>query len=119
MNGLPAGWRISVDGAHVLFEVPASAADGFFELSDAEALAVGERLIELAERAGLVRRALDGGIEDALREQRPGFIEQLERDAKDPSRAVRFRIGKTPIVMSGPLAGPAIRERARQLAGGD
>lgn len=52
-----------------------------------------ERYIVTAASDGtltLTPAVIRSALEDELRQQRPGFIEQLERDASDPARAVEF-----------------------------
>jgi hypothetical protein len=49
-NCLPERWDIRPEGEAIYFGVPASAADGEFLLTQAEALAVGVLLIQLSRR---------------------------------------------------------------------
>jgi hypothetical protein len=49
-NRLPERWDIRPEGDAIFFGVPASAADGEFLLTQAEALAVGVLLIQLSRR---------------------------------------------------------------------
>ena len=57
---LPQGLSIEPIGATVKIIVPASAADGDFELTDSEALSAGVRLIQLCAIARSVRSAMEG-----------------------------------------------------------
>ncbi|MCA2245946.1 hypothetical protein JF781_26945 [Mycobacterium sp. WUMAC-067] len=60
---VPGGWSIELAGQLIKFVVPASGVDGEFELTDAEALAAGVRLIELSATARWVRVAMEGAGE--------------------------------------------------------
>lgn len=59
LRPMPAGWRVEAVGERIHFEVPASAADGEFELTYAEALRAGIALIEASERSRLFRVVME------------------------------------------------------------
>lgn len=54
-SGMPSGWRIVGRAGRIHFEVPATAADGAFELTETEALTAGIALIQAFERSRLFR----------------------------------------------------------------
>jgi hypothetical protein len=89
---LPPGWSIESIGETVLFSVPASAADGDFELTDIEAFVTGALLIQVSQQIRSGRRGPKSGgrqrVSDQQRTQlnrttarRPGALARRARAA--------------------------------------
>lgn len=80
---LPRGWSIRARGHEVEFIVPASAADGYFDLRIEEALAVGVAITQQAERARLAwLEARQRAIEETSGSLSSAFEPDELRDAR-------------------------------------
>ncbi|MEW5813098.1 MAG: hypothetical protein AB1925_27065 [Actinomycetota bacterium] len=80
---LPRGWSIRARGHQVEFIVPASAADGYFDLRIEEALAVGVAITQQAERARLAwLEARQRAIEETSGSLSSAFEPDELRDAR-------------------------------------
>ena len=102
---LPPGWSIASIGETVLFSVPASAADGDFELTDIEAFVTGALLIQVSQQIRSGRRGPKSGgrqrVSDQQRTQlnrttarRPGALARRARAARPSAAHRRFRDGR-------------------------
>jgi hypothetical protein len=58
-NTLPSRWEIRAEGDGIFFSVPGSAADGEFDLTNSEALAVGVLMIDVSQRQWAEERLND------------------------------------------------------------
>jgi multidrug resistance efflux pump len=109
MNNLPGGFSVEVDGVEVVLTGPGGSVEGNHVLSLEEAEALVDLLRSAcvtARRRQLATADLDeqrSALERALRQQ-PGYIEALERDARD---AIGCPIPADPLTrLRGAHAGP-------------